>query len=243
MQNLDLWLEFIDTREIMPLFEKDAKEYSIPKLSDVNWTEEPDYLVKIAKEQHFSSFMALDSDGQFNEVFVWLLRRGERGLLLQCFTYLSSQLSDFSSAKRATVVQAMLDFLNDAPFLSATFARMETWATLPPDVYELLEKSGPKILQAHILCANEMEEFIVDPFKRVASQIRCMSLTDFAGLVELISLTVRSPDVALDLLLECLEPESARILPARPELIQHFVRNIMGIALDHIDRAPRRPFQ
>jgi hypothetical protein len=40
---------------------------------------------------------------------------------------------------------------------------METWAALPPDVYKLLEKSGPKILQAHILCANEMEEFIVEP--------------------------------------------------------------------------------
>jgi regulator of nonsense transcripts 1 len=109
----------------------------------------------------------------------------------------------------------MLDFPKEAPFLSVTLARMESWATLPPDAYELLGISGPKILKGHILSANEMQEFVVDPFKVVMSQIRSMSLTGFARLVELISLTVRSPDVALDLLLECLEPESTRVLAGR----------------------------
>ena len=239
MQNLDLWLEFVDTREIMPLFEKNAKEYSIPKLSDADWSGEPEYLVQIAKEKSFSAFNALESEAQYRHVFGWLLERGEKGLLLQCFKCLLAQLRESKSgcAKAPIMVRAMLDFAKDAPFLSATFARMESWATLPPDAYELLERSGPKLLQGHILSANQMQEFVVEPFKMVVSQIRSMSLTDFAELVELISLTVRSPDIALDLLLECLEPESTRILPGRPALIQHFVRNIMGIALDHIDEA------
>jgi len=239
MQNLDLWLEFIDTREVMPLFEKNAKEYSIPRLNDVDWSAEPEYLVQIAKEKSFSALKALESERQYGHVFGWLLERGEKELLLQCFKYLLAQLrgGKLGSAKPSIMVRTMLDFLKAAPFLSVTFARMESWATLPPDAYELLERSGPKILQAHILSANGMQELVVDPFMRVLSQIRSMSLTDFANLVELISLTVRSPDVALDLLLECLERESTRILLGRPALIQHFVRNLMGIALESIDEA------
>lgn len=239
MQNLDLWLEFIDTREIIPLFEENAKEYSIPKLSDVDWSGEPEYLIQIAKERRFSAFKAMESERQYYHVFCWLLERGEKGLLLQCFKYLLAQLGDSKSGSTNTpiMVQPMLDSLRGAPFLSVAFAQMDSWAALPPDAYELLGKAGPNILQAHILSANEMQEFVVDPFKRVMSQIQSMSMTDFAGLVELISLTVRSADIALDLLLECLEPESTRILPGHPTLIQHFVRNLLGIALDHVDEA------
>jgi regulator of nonsense transcripts 1 len=240
MQNLDLWLEFIDTREIMPLFEKNAREYSIPKLSDVNWSGELEYLVQIVKKNNFSAFNALESEKQYRHVFGWLLERGEKGLLLQCFKYLLARLTE-QQDNTLIMVQTMLDFLKDAPLLSATFARMDSWAALPSDVCELLGRAGPKILQAHILSANEMQEFVVDPFKRVMSRIQSMTLTDFADLVELISLTVRSPDVALDLLLECLEPESTRILPGSPALIQHFVRNLLGIALGHIDEAAQLP--
>ncbi|CZR57842.1 related to NAM7-nonsense-mediated mRNA decay protein (RdRP) [Phialocephala subalpina] len=245
MQNLDLWLEFIDTKEVMPLFEREAKEYSIPKLRDVDWSEEPEYLIQIVKEKEFAVFMSLHSEKKYIHVFGWLLERGEKGLLLQCFKYLLTQLRERQPGSDQTPMklQSMLDFLQEAPFLSATFARMETWAALPPDVYELLRRSGPKILQAHILSANEMQEFVVEPFKAILSQIQSMSLTDFAELVELISLTVRSVDIALDLLLECLEPVATRILPRIPALTQHFVRNLMGIALDHIDEAaqPQNP--
>jgi hypothetical protein len=239
MQNLDLWLQYIDTNEVIPLFERNAREYSIPKLSEVNWSEEPEYLVQIAKEKNFSTFEAMKSEEQYRHIFSWLLERGERDILLQCFKHLLPQSGESVSDSTGSpiVVQRMLDFLRDAPFLSVAFARVGHWAALPRDVCDLLERGGSSILQAHILSANEMQEFVVEPFKRVMSQIQNMSMTDFAGLVELISLVVRSVDIALDLLLECLEPESGRVLPGDPKLVQHFVRNILGIALDHIDEA------
>lgn len=74
-----------------------------------------------------------------------------------------------------------------------------------------------------------MQEFVTEPFKGLVSRIQFMSLTDFSDLVELISLTVRSPDIALDLLLECLEPETTRILIGSQGLIQPFARNLFGI--------------
>lgn len=60
-------------------------------------------------------------------------------------------------------------------------------------------------------------------------------IATFTDLVRLISLTVRSPNVALDLLLGFLEPESARLLAAPIEVVQHFVKNLVGLALNHVD--------
>jgi hypothetical protein len=243
MQNLDLWLEFIDTEEIIPLFERNAREYNILKLSDVKWSEVPEYIVQIARQWNFSAFDDFESEKQYGDLFDWLFERGERGLLLRCFEHLLTQLGEQqNNTLQLVTVQAMLNFLKRAPLLSVSFARIDSWSHLSPDVSELLERSGAKILQAHILSANEMEEFAVRPFKTVMSRIPSMSLTDFSELVELISLTVRSSDVALDLLLECLEPESSRILRGPTVLIQHFVRSLLGIALDHIDEAAQPQF-
>jgi hypothetical protein len=239
MQNLDLWLDFVDTREFIPLFEKNAKEYNIPNLKEVDWSKEPEHLIQIAKEKNFSAFNTMKSETQYHHIFSWLWEKGEKELLLKCFKYLLAHLRDYesNSALTLTIIKSMLDFLKQAPFLSLVFIEIDSWASLCPDVYELLGDAWLNILEAYVLSANEMQEFVVEPFKKAISQTQFMSLTNFEGLVELISLTVRSVDIALDLLLECLEPESSRILSGHPALIQQFVRNILGIALDHIDEA------
>ena len=150
MQNLDLWLQYIDTNEVIPLFERNAREYSIPKLSEVNWSEEPEYLVQITKEKNFSTFEAMKSEEQYRHVFSWLLERGERGILLQCFKYLLPQSGESVSDSTGSpiMVQRMLDFLRDAPFLSVAFDRVGHWAALPRDVCELLERG--EIGRAHV---------------------------------------------------------------------------------------------
>lgn len=244
MQNLDLWFDYIDTEEVIPLFERNAREYVIPKLTEVDWTLEPDYLVQIVFNKNISAFMNLGEEGLYSHVFGWLLERNEKGLLLQSFKYLLERLRDDNSGpvKPTAILRTMLDFIRQAPFLSVTFAQIEPWATLPPEVYETVKSSSMKILRAHILSGNVMQEFVVKPFKRVMTQVQSMSLTDFADLVELISLTVRSSDIALDLLLECLERESMRVLRGHTALIQHFVSNLIGIALDHNDEAAQPQF-
>lgn len=74
--------------------------------------------------------------------------------------------------------------------------------------------------------------------KKVFSQIQSMSSNMFAELIELIALTVRSPDLALSILMECFEPESARLLDGVDSLIvDNFTHNLIGIALDHIGEA------
>jgi hypothetical protein len=242
MRNLDLWLEYVDTMEVVPLFERDAKEYTVQKIADVDWSTEPEYLIRIAKNGDLSAFNTLKSPSQYEAIFSWIMERGEKALLLKCFKSLLSGLKEREDTHVETeaLLQTMLDFLPQAPFLSIAFASDDVWNALAS---EMPPKLGPRILKAHILSAINLEEFIVKPFKKVLSHIPSMSLSDFVELVELIALTVRSADVALDLLLECLEPESGRVLQSSPRLVQHFVRNLMGIALDHIDEAsqPQRP--
>ncbi|KAL8657463.1 MAG: hypothetical protein Q9226_001892 [Calogaya cf. arnoldii] len=42
MHVLDKWLDFIDTREVMPLFEKQEQIYRLSDIRDVDWSKEPD---------------------------------------------------------------------------------------------------------------------------------------------------------------------------------------------------------
>lgn len=243
MLNLDLWLKYVDTNEVMPLFEKNAKEYKIPKLKDVDWNKEPLILKQIVKQGDYAAFHSFNSEDQYTEIFSWLFEKAEHEILLEIFRHLVTHLSNKENAPETSVVTlgAIIAFLRQAPFLSIAFARLDHWAELPSEVYEVLEVSSPEILKAHILSANTMGVFVIRPFQRFLSQINSMSLGGYSDLMELISLSVRSPDVALDMILECLEPEASRLLSGHSILIQRFVQNIFGIALDHIDEADESP--
>lgn len=50
MQVHDKWLEFIDTREVMSLFEKQDQIYRLADMKDVDWNSEPEYLQRIARD-------------------------------------------------------------------------------------------------------------------------------------------------------------------------------------------------
>lgn len=208
-------------------------------MSEVDWSMEPDYLRRIAKVRDFSIFATFDSPAKFANVFEWLWNRDEKGLLRSAFEYLLGRVREGvdSIMAQTTMVQAMLTFLVKAPPMAITFIRLQEWASLHPSLRSALGDSAPNLLGALILAANEARELIVAPFKCILGQVQYMSLTSFSELVELISLTIRSCDVALDILLGSLESDSSRFLVGRPTVIRHFVRNLIGIALEHINEA------
>lgn len=238
MQALDLWLHQMDTEETLPLFEREAREYAIGTITDVDWSTEPEHLVRIAKHQDFTVLKEFQSEAQFTSVYHWLLERGESELLHEVFDYLAKSMGDcFVRTRSPAVVLPMVQFLSSAPYLAIHLTRMGDWRTFPTDLRDVLRESTPSILKAIVLSANQMQEFVVLPFKEVLSQVQHMYMSFFFELVELIALTVRSPDVALDLVLECLEPQTVRVLTERPAVVQLAVRSAIGIALDHIDEA------
>lgn len=242
MRTLDLWLEHIDTDTRLPLFESQAEEYTVPSLGDVDWGSEPDIIVQVARRQNLTAFTTLTAPEQFKEVFAWLLERGQPHLLLKSFDYLLAAMKNraLDKVSPGSLLPIMGDFLGAAPFLAISFGRMEPF--VPIDEYldnlqTLIENRAFEILRAYVLSANEAQELVIAPLLSFLSRVRGLSLQDFADLIELVALTVRQPDLALDILRECFERESTRLLPGRPALVRHFVRNTIAIALDHIGEA------
>jgi regulator of nonsense transcripts 1 len=107
------------------------------------------------------------------------------------------------------------------------------------DLRGILEASLLPIMRAFILSANTIGHLILGPLTEVLSSISpgSLSLSDLADIVELVALTLRSTDLALDLLLECLQPNAPRFITAEPQVVQHLMRNLIAIALDHIEEA------
>ena len=208
-------------------------------MSNIDWAVEPDNLRKIAKLHDFSPLGTFDSLTQFTNVFDWLWNRGEMGILRSVFEHLLSQVigGGDSVAAQTCMIQAMVRFLAKAPPMAITFFKLPEWASLHPRFRDTLMKSTPNLLNALVLAANEAQELIVEPFRRILSQTQYLSLASFAELVELICLTTRSPSIALDILLGSLELESSRLLVGRPTAIRHFTKNLIGVALEHIDEA------
>lgn len=208
-------------------------------ISDVDWSLVSQNLRKIAKSRDFSPLETFNSSAQFTDVFEWLWNRDEKGLLRSVFEHLLNRIKGGvdSILAQTTMVQAMLKFLVNAPPMAITFIRLQEWSKLHPEIRKSLVDSAQELLSALILAANEAQELIVEPFKCILNQTPYMSLSSFSELVELISLTVRSPSIALDILLGSLESDSSRLLVGRPTMIRTFVKNVIGIALEHIDEA------
>ena len=238
LRALDLWLSAIDTEEIMPLFDKQAKEYILPTLSAVDWSSEPDHLKKIVHDNDFSPFRTFDSP-QILSVFEWLWQRQEQSLVRKIFLFLLDLVSAEVPDMRLSppkLISTMIEFVTTtAASLATTFATAQLPADTGSPLNMAMTEGAPKLLIALITASQEVQELVVEPFRKILRQISRITLSTFAELVRIISLTVRSPDVALDLLLGSLEPESARLLAGPPEVVQHYVKNLIGLALDHID--------
>ena len=50
MDFLDRWLHYIDTEEVIPLFQKLEIDYRVPKLTDVAWSTFPPVVIAIARD-------------------------------------------------------------------------------------------------------------------------------------------------------------------------------------------------
>ena len=222
----------------MPLFDDQAKEYTLSTASTVDWSNEPSYLSKIVQDHDFSVFQTFDSLETFTSVFHWLWERQERVLLRKVFHFLLELAlaeAPEMGVSLPKLASNMIAFTTTtAPLLATTFTAVDGWADPESPLHGAMAEGAPKLLLALVTAAQEAQELVVEPFKQILRRTPAMSPVAFAELVRIISLTVRSPDVALDLLLGSLEPESARLLAGTPEVVQHFVKGLIGLALDHI---------
>ncbi|KAK4442628.1 RNA dependent RNA polymerase-domain-containing protein [Podospora aff. communis PSN243] len=238
LRNLDLWLEYVDTQEVLPLFEQSAKEYSIPVLKDVNWEKQPRFFCQIVKKESLIQLLTLDKIEDYDKLFSFLLEHDQKDLLIRCFSYLLSSFGHLAFLlDQSAVLYQMLGFVHRCPVLAICFTRFESWSALPEPLLDILEANAEVLLKAFVLSANTVGEAVVAPFQTVLERISYLSISTYGRLAELIALTVRSPVLAISLLLGSLERESARLFTARPIIVRYAVKNLAGIAIDHISEA------
>jgi hypothetical protein len=207
MRVLDEWLNFQDTDSVLPLFEKPDKAYDIPKLSSTNWVNHSELVVAVVRDKDFANLQNMTLPelstilGLFND-------HGEKKMLLDTFSHILA-LEESSSLllNRAHVASSLLDFLPNAVYLIPSFLQSQTWTTHKASLEENLIHQAFTLLKNLILSEEEMGTFIRRPIQILLEELKSISLREFAEIVELASLTVRSSDSALDLFLGVLSPK------------------------------------
>ena len=220
----------------MPLFDNEAKEYKLPKAVDVDWSTEPDHYRKIVQNRDYSQVVSLQSKEAVLALFHWLLKIDERQVLRELFSYLLNRIQTRDTTiYNLEYLSAMIDFTTVAPPLAITFATgLGDWLRLEGPVYARLVGGAHGLLTTLITAGNEAQQMIVEPFNAILRQIPHLSLSAFAELVRICSLTVQNQELALDILIESLESESARLMSGISNVVRHSVRCLIGVALDHI---------
>lgn len=238
MQLLDEWLHYVDTEEIRPLFEKSEREYNAPSLKDIKWDELPPAMTEVLREKNLLTLETLTSLDNVSNILELLNRIDEKTQLRAVY----SKLLDIESCNRCSVnkirlVRHLLEFLPKSAYLTTLFLQSQTWESHKQKLENDLIRIAPSLLRELVLSTNSLPSFVRNPISMVLENLRQISIQHLAELVELIALSVRDPEVALDLLLGCIEPEISRLLVGRLPATQQFVGCLIGIALDHIDEA------
>ncbi|KAF5536417.1 NAM7-nonsense-mediated mRNA decay [Fusarium napiforme] len=240
MRNLDLWLEQIDTTDTMPLFSEEPKDYSVPGLTDVLSPSDPSWLIEIVKGNDMSALTRLESVEQYQKIFKLAREASDKQFLMRCFEHILNNIEE-AVVDLKELLNATLQVLIFEPTLAITFTPFlsSSRSDKNQDLVILLEASLLPILRAFVLSANTMGQLILEPFKSILSAIPpgSLSLLDLASLLELAAMTIRSTDLALDLFLDCLQPNAPRLMATDPKVASHLLRNMIAIALDHIEEA------
>jgi len=238
MNYLDKWLEYVETEEVLPLFEREELEYKVPKLESVSWEDYAPVVAMVARDRNLAHLRQISSIEDMQAVLYLLLECGEKAFLREVYSHLLFlEASGTVLPNRESVASMQLEFLLEAPYLISNYFQSQTWKTHKAKLESKLVSLAPALLSKLILSANELKDFIRQPFSVLLRELRQISVQSFADLVELVALSVRSADTALDLLIEILGPETSRLLVGRPTTIIQLVKCLYGIALDHIDEA------
>ena len=237
LQVLDQWLEFVDTREVMPLFERPDREYGIPNVRDVDWSSEPEYIRRVVQSTELGLLDGLGAK-DISSLVQWLASHHQFGKLHEVFVHVLQTLSMRSGTSQdVAVLSTMVEALRLAPSQVITFTNIESWRALPLEMKRVLNDRSLELLQSFCLAANEIQVLLIVPFRKVLSQVEYITAANFISLAECIALVVRDPEVALDLLMECLEPEISRLLAGQTFTKDYLVKNCIGIAMEHLDEA------
>lgn len=137
------------------------------------------------------------------------------------------------------LLYVMLNKLHEAPYLalslSSIFKESHDGIDIEGIVDFEIDNFRNGVANALIRCTDSMQELVYEPLRTTLRKTR--NGYDIAMLVRSVCLTVQSPELALDILLEIMGPLFTTASNGHPTTIEHLTRSLFGITLDHIDEA------
>jgi AAA domain len=237
LRSLDLWLESVDTLEVLPNFPDEKPEYSLPTVADIDWKQHSDLLSRIVRERELHRVIGastvqivdlLDFCWKYNlteiisEVYGHLLKPTGKPPLPQC---------------TAETADDLINFLHYRPTLVIHFTGLCPWSQLPDDIAQKLQSRALDLLRAVILSSNKMGVLVLHHLQALLQEkvlLYPMAVKDF---LEIAAIVVKNPELLFTILMECQDALSKIIKDLDDASIVYLLRNMYGIALDHNEEA------
>ena len=240
LRAFDLWLDHVDTRETVPLFDSTPRDYAAPAVQDTDFKTLPSFYALYLKGGQIDAMDQLDAQ-TILKFLQWLQGRESLVELYRAIVLLL-QANDLV-ADEQQLMAGLLDLLPAIPFAAHVLFSSGKWHRHREVLMDEADALAPMLLRDVVLCASEYGHAIVKPFRAVMEQIRILRTQDLADAVELIALSVKSVDLALTLLLECLQPNTARLMIGKPRIIEQFSKLLFALALEHIEESSQTSFE
>ena len=172
-----------------------------------------------------------------SRILEFCFQNNELDRITDVYSHILSPTKVSATSNARDVIPQLLAFLILRPNMSIHFAHLCPWNMLPPVITLTLNSSIPNILNAFVNHSHVAGDLIIGPFHSVLAEASYFTLGSFRNLAENITLAVRSPELAMELFLQVLEPMSASLLEQSSQATQYFIKHIFGAALDHIEEA------
>ena len=235
LRALDLWLESVDTLEVLPNFPDKTLSKSVPNIANVDWDRHSSFIGEVVRHKKYD--LVLDATKSQIEQ---LLQIGWKYDLVDLISevyrrLLQSEEADGSRTLCCTpeILRSLVDFLYFSPAMAIHFARLCPWCLLPATYSVLLRQEVLVILRALVLCANRMEELVLRHLRAVLQEDIVLTLRMVQDLLETASLATKNPDLLLSILMECRDALLHAVGDQSLDTVAYFLRNMFGVALDH----------
>ena len=223
----------MDTDSIKPNFDAPEVEFESLRIDDIDTTAYPEHLIRVVRNPHFDGIGTIKNAKSISQVLdiAWQTTSFDLSTAIYRW-HLDTHKSELQSGD---VIQCLVDFLESMPSLVVHLCRLGPWSDLEPFIHQRLQASTLALVSALIRSANKMGHMVVEYLRSILHQTTYFSLEDIQTIFELVALTVSDPEVAMDILLQALEPLSTRLLLSTPLQTEYLLRQLTGVVLDHIE--------
>ncbi|KAF2495767.1 hypothetical protein BU16DRAFT_356202 [Lophium mytilinum] len=236
LQKLDEWLNYIDTENMLPLFEQEARAYTTTTLKGVDWLVLPEHFAVIARDGKVHEARHIESVDRLTALLDWLLRLRQFSTTGTIYRILLEPETVRKLSNRETL-GVLLQYLPRVPWVSGIFLGSQSWHLHREETpfKDGLTDMSFNLLCSLVLCASRVGDFIMEPLQSVLREMRQLRIQELSELVELIALAAPSAESAMKMMLEIIDPETTRLVVGPPVATARLTKQLFGIALEHAD--------